>query len=377
MNKYILFLILCVSSLSLLSQNGQCSLHLNLEGKKYDRIVLDIKTDKENFKVEGISGDGYKWSFVYPDSVYDIHKYMTLRIPSDDDSKVHCIVFNLLTSKNDTLGIGSLSFNRGETTLNARFYKTKIIEKAPFYRYKDSYDDLFFVPASESRDLYVIAQTSKNGYSLFYGKDDKPDYEGDLEKYIEFTKKYPDSYNLISRFASTLTNYKSKQDIERMYNSFSERNKQSYYGQKVYKYLTTQYFENNTLPAYNTGIPEPIIQDSTKYTLVIFSASWCGPCHKQIPMLKEIYNDLKGQLEIVYITIDESETIHGWAKLMQKESIPWRSLVALDDLYKIKDAYTVQTIPHNILVHPGGYMEIIETIDEESRQQLYNQVRGN
>ncbi|MDR0681042.1 MAG: hypothetical protein LBG15_04210, partial [Dysgonamonadaceae bacterium] len=42
-------------------------------------------------------------------------------------------------------------------------------------------------------------------------------------------------------------------------------------------YLNSK-FENSILPSWDTGNLEPIIQDTSKYNLVILSASWCGPC---------------------------------------------------------------------------------------------------
>ncbi|NLI36233.1 MAG: redoxin domain-containing protein [Bacteroidales bacterium] len=72
----------------------------------------------------------------------------------------------------------------------------------------------------------------------------------------------------------------------------------------------------------NLNNKEQVIIDSKKYNLIVFSASWCGPCREEIPILKHIYNDLNAKLDIVYISIDEAKTVEAWQKLIQMEAIP-------------------------------------------------------
>ena len=106
------------------------------------------------------------------------------------------------------------------------------------------------------------------------------------------------------------------------------------------------------LPNPLTKETEKIILEPTKYTLLCFSASWCGPCHRKIPLLKEIYEKTKENLNLVYLTTDESTTIDDWNTLMEKENIKWRSLSLTDK--KLKDDWQISAIPDYILVYPDG-----------------------
>jgi len=67
---------------------------------------------------------------------------------------------------------------------------------------------------------------------------------------------------------------------------------------------------------------EYIVSDITKYTFVIFSTSWCAPCHKLISLLKELYSKKNTVIEFIYISIDEDNRKKNWKELMVKEQIP-------------------------------------------------------
>lgn len=116
---------------------------------------------------------------------------------------------------------------------------------------------------------------------------------------------------------------------------------------------------------------EPVITNPNKYNLVIFSASWCRPCRELIPILKKIYNDLKEEIDLVYISIVEQHTVNNWKSSMREEQIPWRSLLAVEDVKRIRDKYLVLGVPHSILVHPEMNFEVINLFDATDRMKLY------
>lgn len=155
--------------------------------------------------------------------------------------------------------------------------------------------------------------------------------------------------------------------------------KESYYGKRIARQIVflegDTLFVNSMLPAWNSANLEPIVKDSSKYNLVVFSASWCGPCHKQIPVLKEIYNDLHEYVDIVYVSIDEPETLEAWKALMRKEKIPWRSLLAVNDVKEVQDKYGAKAIPLTLLVMPDGHKRRIDVRNEEDKEKLYRLVR--
>ncbi len=88
-----------------------------------------------------------------------------------------------------------------------------------------------------------------------------------------------------------------------------------------------------------------------KYVLVDFWASWCGPCRREIPNIKEIYDQYRGDhFEVISVAVwdkveKSQEAIKelgmDWPQILNAQSIP-------TELYGIKG------IPHIILFGPDG-----------------------
>jgi thiol-disulfide isomerase/thioredoxin len=198
-------------------------------------------------------------------------------------------------------------------------------------------------------------------------------YNTFLNEYITSVKENPHSVYFPTWLAITMSNFQSVEDIRQIYDLFSSEIKDSYFGKIINNYINlfSSKFENLNLPSWNTGLLEPIVIDSTKMNLVLFSASWCGPCHEMIPLIKEIYTDLKSKITITYISIDEPEYVMNWKKIMLKEEIPWRSLLAADDLTTVKKKYYIQSIPYALLIYPNGKLETIDVRKTKDKENLY------
>ena len=83
-----------------------------------------------------------------------------------------------------------------------------------------------------------------------------------------------------------------------------------------------------------------------KYVYIDVWATWCGPCRKEIPNLKKLYELYKGKgLEIVSVSIDKNET--AWKKALAEEKLSWPNGL---DRAGIADSYKVKFIPAIFLV---------------------------
>lgn len=91
-----------------------------------------------------------------------------------------------------------------------------------------------------------------------------------------------------------------------------------------------------------------------KVTMIDFWASWCGPCIKELPFFKSLYQEYRDRgFEIVGISLDirKSEWITG----ISKHEIPWPQLSDIKHwLSPVIAAYNVKAIPYTILIDQGG-----------------------
>jgi cytochrome c biogenesis protein CcmG/thiol:disulfide interchange protein DsbE len=109
-----------------------------------------------------------------------------------------------------------------------------------------------------------------------------------------------------------------------------------------------------TLPT-RTGV---VSSDSLrgKVVLVDFWASWCGPCRKSFPWLREMYDRYGGRgLEVVAINLDKNR--HAAEAFLDKHPAPFT--VAFDPSGKSAEAFRVWGMPTGFVVGPSG--EILDT----------------
>ncbi|WP_338647894.1 TlpA disulfide reductase family protein [Flavobacterium sp. KS-LB2] len=126
-------------------------------------------------------------------------------------------------------------------------------------------------------------------------------------------------------------------------------------------------FDFNLLDRNNNEFDTKSIKG--KWILIDFWASWCGPCRKQLPELKKIYEENpKNNFEIVGVSIDEEKT--KWTKALDKEQLNWINVNENKGFYgKIALKYNVDSVPRNYLINPEGKI-IAENIELNELEKI-------
>lgn len=91
------------------------------------------------------------------------------------------------------------------------------------------------------------------------------------------------------------------------------------------------------------------------YTLLEFGVTWCGPCKKDVPILKGVYDKYHPYgLNLISVFLDEEKD--AWKRYIKKNAINW---IHLCDLKGGKhsqavEVYSIKTVPFYLIINPQG-----------------------
>ena len=108
----------------------------------------------------------------------------------------------------------------------------------------------------------------------------------------------------------------------------------------------------------------------TDYVLVDFWASWCNPCRRFVPVLKEIYaSQPAGRLQILSCSVDQD--VMAWQVALNEEQMPWPQ-IREDENHPCSEMYNVQFIPHTVLIDRNGKIIGVNLEEPELEEFLLN-----
>lgn len=188
---------------------------------------------------------------------------------------------------------------------------------------------------------------------------DEDDTEETERLAMEFVRTHPGNRLSASMLAGYAPNW-GKAKVEELYTPFSQDNKDSEYGKRIWQYITLHkdHQIGDRFTDFEIGNPEgeniKLSDHLGKVTLLEFWASWCGPCRKQNPELVKTYKKYHQQgFDIIGISLDFSK--EDWERAIDADSLVWThgsDLKGRNSLPAI--IYGINAIPDNFLIDSNG-----------------------
>ena len=168
--KKMFFLFLVIFSFQQPSnaQEKTNTINIQFDGKDYKNLELTILMyggPKKRFA--GQSENGKDWTFKYPDSIYNMHRWMRIVVPSNVDTVSEEIEFKTIINNSSSR---VYNFKQGISNIKAVYLKSGISNHVPFTSevglgtvYKTRLFDEFFVGTQSDQEF--LSSIEYNQYS--------------------------------------------------------------------------------------------------------------------------------------------------------------------------------------------------------------------
>lgn len=178
-----------------------------------------------------------------------------------------------------------------------------------------------------------------------------------LQYFKSLVQQHPSSYFLLQGIVQNKENY-AKQELADLFALFEPQLQASGVGRDLRTYFLTRKQAgapyHNLVLADTSQVDHGILDPTAKLNLLVFWASWCGPCRQEIPALKQVYQAFHHRgLQMTSISIDKDLT--SWRNALREEQMGWPQVVmAQDQRPQVEQQFNLRAIPVLILTDRVG-----------------------
>ncbi|WP_270087129.1 TlpA family protein disulfide reductase [Sphingobacterium sp. SYP-B4668] len=159
-------------------------------------------------------------------------------------------------------------------------------------------------------------------------------------------------------------------DLKSLYDAFDPEVQLTYLGSQINNFIEYKLSEH-LIPVKVSdlsGVQVTDVETKTDLNMVVFEASYCGPCIKEIPLLKKLHEQFKDEkrFSISSVSIDEDSTV--WRQFINRFPIEWpRYKINEGQLLLLEAKYSLTSIPFVVFTNREGQaVKIFKGYDKDS-----------
>lgn len=255
------------------------------------------------------------------------------------------------------------------TTVTSRYPKVSVQERLnAFNAAEQAYVDEYSNTQREIMGDTVMTDDEKKAkleafYESFFG----PYNDHNLKAYTENTD------NFVALFAlQNLINEFEDAQLDSLMNLLAPALQEHRYVQRMRKAIAARIetgegrmfkdFTVNTVVGQTRSVPpQPKYQEvkfsdyvgKGKYVLVDFWSPWCGPCRREMPNIKQVYDKYKGKdFNVLSIAVWERQPVEVTIETAAKLNMTWDQINNAQSIPT--EIYGIEGIPHVMLIGPDG-----------------------
>ena len=358
MKKLALFLVLCISGGLYSQESGSFIIDTRLKGlNKGDTLYImsmDEKRDIDTIICHKKNRFSYskKIDIMHPAVLFSIPTGSTIQDVKINKALTLCVGDYTITIKGEKNDLGTATINGGIYDTHPDYFDTLrkyAEERAPISRRLDSLLAQKNIPMVLKKEHSALIRSTNDSVWAVVKKESEA-----LSHYITTHTDDP--------FSAYILYYGNCKNEKELYNTLSDDVKNSALGRAIKEDIDVDDSFNKGKEDLRVGIPftdftllshtgDTIKLSSYKgkYVLLDFWGSWCGPCIKEIPHIKEIWKRYGSREDFMIIGMALETNENNWKEAINKHQLEWPQV----NMNSEKDRQKAVNVIHGIYMYPS------------------------